>query len=346
MDDPITVGHPFYFPTQVIMVDDDADFLEGISLMLDKDCSYRLFQSASEALDCVNQSHQQATLLQRCYSNYKTGPLDSDSLSHVDIGKLHEEIYNPARFQTSSTVVVDYSMPEMNGLEFLMSLKNPFIRKILLTGKADMELAIKAFNKQMIDQYIDKHDPRLKQTLNSAITSFRDQYFRSSYKLLTDPIIASNHDAFLTDTAFQEFFRDICKNNGTVEYYMIDFPHAGYLMVDALGKRRCMIVYTEQALAEHVEWLEQIQAPEALVSEARRGECLPGFDTSREDLDADADCIKNWKSHYHPALRITSGRVFLVTVLKEGTMPDGYLGNIIPYADFLESNSLNREILH
>lgn len=190
MENTIDVGHPFFFPTQVIMVDDDPDFLDGISLMLDKNTSYKLFQSASEALDYANQSHKQVSLQERCYSNYKTGPQDSDSLSHVDIGRLYEEIYNGDRFQTSSTVVVDYSMPEMNGLEFLMELKNPFIKMVLLTGQADIELAIKAFNKQLIDQYIDKHDPRLKQVLNSTISVFSEQYFRSSYKLITDPIIA------------------------------------------------------------------------------------------------------------------------------------------------------------
>ena len=39
MKNNIDVGHPFFFPTQVIMVDDDSDFLDGISLMLDKNTS-------------------------------------------------------------------------------------------------------------------------------------------------------------------------------------------------------------------------------------------------------------------------------------------------------------------
>jgi len=29
----------------------------------------------------------------------------------VDVGKLHEEIYNNTRFQTCSTVIVDCAMP-------------------------------------------------------------------------------------------------------------------------------------------------------------------------------------------------------------------------------------------
>ncbi len=97
-------------------------------------------------------------------------------------------------------------MPEMNGLEFLFNVKNPFIKKVLLTGQADMELAIKAFNKQLIDQFIDKHDPKLRLKLNSIIETFQDQYFRNTYKLITDPIISNQRDGYLVDPEFQTFF--------------------------------------------------------------------------------------------------------------------------------------------
>lgn len=346
MDDQITVGHPFYFPSQVIMVDDDADFLEGVSLMLDKNLSFRLFQSATEALDYVNHSHQHVNFLQRCYSNYKTGPMDSDSLSHVDIGKLHEEIYNDDRFQTSSTVVVDYSMPEMNGLEFLMALKNPFIKKVLLTGQADTELAIKAFNKQLIDQYIDKHDPRLKKVLNNAIASFQDQYFRNSFKLITDPIIAQNYDAFLTDAGFQQFFEEMREKTGCVEYYLIEKPHAGYLMVDERGKRRCLLIHGESSLAEHAGRLQEAGAPGDLVSEVKCGETLPIFDVQEVEPGPGLFGDKNRINFYHPGLKAGSNNDYFVTIIADEDLPASYSGTILPYADFIEGNSLGREIVH
>jgi len=346
MENTIDVGHPFFFPTQVIMVDDDPDFLDGISLMLDKNLSYKLFQSASEALDYANQSHKQVSLQERCYSNYKTGPQDSDSLSHVDIGRLYEEIYNGDRFQTSSTVVVDYSMPEMNGLEFLMELKNPFIKKVLLTGQADTELAIKAFNKQLIDQYIDKHDPRLKQVLNSTISVFSEQYFRSSYKLITDPIIASHHDTFLTDAKFQEYFYDLRLKTQCMEYYMINHPHTGYLMVDRKGRKRGLIVYREDALSEHIADLKQWKAPANLINEVIQKNLIPAFNGSEEVLNAEHPFIKQWERYYHPAIKIKSAKNYFVAMLTEEDLPQCYQGQVISYADFIENNSLNREILH
>ena len=55
-------------------------------------------------------------------------------------------------------VVSDYLMPGMNGIEFLMEVKklHPYATRILLTGYADKENAIKAINEVGLYQYIEK----------------------------------------------------------------------------------------------------------------------------------------------------------------------------------------------
>lgn len=347
MDEKISIGHPFYFPTQAVLIDDDADFLEGISLMLNKNLSYKLFQSANSALSYVNQAHLHVNILQRCYTNYRTGPLESDSLTHIDIGKIHHEVLNGYRFQTCSSVIVDYSMPEMNGLEFLMSLKNPFIKKVLLTGQADMELAIKAFNQQLIDQFIDKHDPRLKQKLNATIASFQDQYFRRSFKLITDPILANNVDAFLVNKEFQTYFEDLRKQTNCVEYYMIDTPHSGFLMVDGNGNGQCLLVYTQQALAEHHEHLVSIHAPQLLQDEVRSGNLVPNFSplAPPETLGHSGD--GDWRMLYSPARKIPSQNGGYYVALTDTSGLEALQGNVIhSYRNFLETNSFNLQVIH
>ena len=55
-------------------------------------------------------------------------------------------------------VISDYLMPDMNGIEFLMEIKklHPYATRILLTGYADKENAIKAINEVGLYQYIEK----------------------------------------------------------------------------------------------------------------------------------------------------------------------------------------------
>jgi len=347
MDDKIRVGHPFYFPTQAVLVDDDPDFLEGISLMLNKNLSYKLFQSASSALKYVNEAHLQVNMIQRCYSSYKTGPLESDSITHIDIGKVHLEVLNALRFQTSSTVIVDYSMPEMNGLEFLMNLRNPFIRKVLLTGQADMELAVKAFNQQLIDQFIDKHDPRLKQKLNATITSFQEQYFHRSYKLITDPILANNTDAFLINPEFQAFFEEVRNQLKCVEYYMLDVPHSGFLLVDADGNRQCLLIYTQESLDEHYQQLKTAGASPILLSEVKSGSVIPIFDTQKTQVTRGHPALKNVDLFYYPAKKISSaGHTYYVSMTADEYLPSLHGKTIMSYNNFLETNTQVQHVVH
>lgn len=345
-DQNITVGHPFYFPTQVVLLDDDPDFLEGVSLMLDKNLSFKLFQSVSQALDFVNKSHTHVKIQERCYSNYKTGPSESDSLSHIDIDKIHLEVLNSSRFETASTVIVDYSMPEMNGLEFLLNLKNPFIKKVLLTGQADTDLAIKAFNKQLIDQFIDKHDPKLRQKLNSIISTFQEQYFRNSFKLISDPIIANNRDAFLVDSKFQEFFEKFREKFNYIEYYMIDSPRPGFLMIDEKGNKQCLLVFTGESVRALANSLRNSRAPAKLISQVESGELLPDYYFNDEDGGLPEDSLDDLEMHFHPAIHI-GGKYDYSAIL----IPPDYLTGlrdkpIITYAEFLEANSITSEVLH
>lgn len=55
-------------------------------------------------------------------------------------------------------VISDYLMPEMDGISFLAEVRNikPYIPRIILTGYADKENAIKAINEVGLFQYIEK----------------------------------------------------------------------------------------------------------------------------------------------------------------------------------------------
>ena len=62
------------------------------------------------------------------------------------------------REQSIDLVISDYLMPAMTGIDFLLEVKKlqPFATRILLTGYADKENAIKAINEVGLYQYIEK----------------------------------------------------------------------------------------------------------------------------------------------------------------------------------------------
>ncbi len=63
-----------------------------------------------------------------------------------------------ARERSIDLVVSDYLMPDITGIDFLLEIKklHPYATRILLTGYADKENAIKAINEVGLYQYVEK----------------------------------------------------------------------------------------------------------------------------------------------------------------------------------------------
>ncbi len=68
------------------------------------------------------------------------------------------EALEAVKTQTIDLVVSDYLMPDMTGIDLLLEIKKlqPYATRILLTGYADKENAIKAINEVGLYQYVEK----------------------------------------------------------------------------------------------------------------------------------------------------------------------------------------------
>jgi CheY-like chemotaxis protein len=74
------------------------------------------------------------------------------------------------RFGIARVCVVDYSMPAMDGLEALGELVDWPGTRVLLTGQADEQVAVKAFNRGLIDQFVPKQTPDISRHLIDVVT--------------------------------------------------------------------------------------------------------------------------------------------------------------------------------
>src|SRR6188474_1898328 len=81
---------------------------------------------------------------------------DYNLITYTSPLKALEELEQSTRHV--DLVVSDYLMPEMDGITFLAKVKEklPLVPRILLTGYADKENAIKAINNVGLYQYIEK----------------------------------------------------------------------------------------------------------------------------------------------------------------------------------------------
>jgi CheY-like chemotaxis protein len=237
----------YFFPTQIVFVDDDPRAFEEIRLLLNNDlATYSYYHNPHQAINVIN-SNSKAEI----FFNKST----TEEIDYNTIYQLYNEVYNPNRFNEISCIVIDYDMPGMDGLELCRKIKNPYIKKILLTGAADENLAIDAFNQGLINTYIRKHEPGVYDLLNNHIYSGQQSYFRA---LTTPPldIIFKKWATAIFDPKFTIFFKNFIKEKKIVEYYLIDLM-GSFLCIAADGTLNVLFMFNDEALDQNLEAIEE-----------------------------------------------------------------------------------------
>ena len=330
---------PFYFPTTVTFVDDSAPFLSNISLQVKSDLAFQLYHSPFAALAALNHDAGIPSTDSDLFSLYRhrEDANYADHIIRVRLDKIHREIHNAYRFDQVSVVVVDYDMPEMNGLEFCRQLTNSSIKKILLTGKADEQIAVSAFNAKTIDRFIRKQDTNAMALLNKTIAELQTEYFQDVEKTLSRAMSVGSH-LFLRNTAFVERFQKIQQQLGIVEHYLTCGPN-GLLMLDAVGTSYLLLVQDDAGLQEVYEIAFDQAAPPELLAQLRSGRFLPYFWQTNGHY---APIYDNWQSYLHPATKLEGPHSYSYAIVKN---PDEFnLKYVQSYSNYLDQLDINQPL--
>lgn len=322
---------PFYFPSTVAFIDDSRDFLDNLSLQLDAGLAFRLFDSPVNALVALNGTASRVSVAERLFSisDLSDELPPSHHVLDLKLDTIAREIYNPHRFEQVSVVVADYDMPEIDGLELCRNIKNSSIKKILLTGKADEKIAVKAFNQGLIDRFILKQEADVIPMLNRAITELQLAYFENMARSTMEALSLGSH-GFLRDARFAEEFRGICNRLGIVEFYLTAVPE-GFLMLDADGKASLLVVKTEKDLRNHFDIAYDQAAPEELLQQLKSGAFVPFFPNPEGEYVPECE---DWRSCLYPATEIKGREWYLYAIVTDP--PNIHRANIISYNAFLD----------
>ena len=268
------MSFPLYrSPGTIVFLDDDPDYLDMLALMMPQDWHVRLFRRQQI---CINQLQQEPPLWeadawtqQEIVEHARAGgaPLISQILRYW--GK------NSQRYALTQVCVVDYSMPGMDGLQALSELVDWPGMRVLLTGQADEQIAVDAFNRGLIEQFIAKQTPdisrRLIETLGrlQATASGRhSQIWRSTLTqsqnaLLRVPSIARGLTEFVADR--------------WVEYVAIGRPF-GVLGRDANGRVGWLQLEPASGLGELAELAGSAGVNSQAVAEIQKGKKLAALE--------------------------------------------------------------------
>jgi CheY-like chemotaxis protein len=301
---------PYYHPTTVIIVDDNDLFLHTLDLRMPAEMAYVLCHDPRKALLRVNQRTSLAPIPVRCMAIAADAQNSHDSTIRLELGLIEEEIKNTERFSRPSVVVVDFAMPEMNGLEFCRSIEDPAVKKILMTGVADERLAVKAFNEGLIDRFLPKHGGGALDLVVAHAQELQKSYFIDQQRAFAETLSLTPPN-FLTDQVLSGVFDALYVRHHFVEHYLVADP-PGLLMLSATGSLYRWIVLSECDALEQVEFARRLAAPQHVIDALAEQRCVAYL---FDDLDALRDDPADWSDYLHRATVVNGSADRWITAL-------------------------------
>ncbi|MEV4779717.1 hypothetical protein [Burkholderia sp. LMU1-1-1.1] len=326
-------------PTLTVLVDDSDSFLKSLSFQLDPMLASKTFHDTSAALQWLRQSEADDGVLLQV--NFDMQNLTGDQCNiALDLERIYRIGEQRRRFSTPSVLVIDYSMPQMNGLEFCEAVSHLPCKKILFTGTADEKIAVGAFNRGLIDRYIKKSDDHALDILEVEIAALQRSYFDDKSETLRELVLLHNYH-FLGDPVLAGLVQHLMASMGFVEHYIFPNP-TGILFLDKHGKAQLMMIETEQGMYAQYEIARDSDAPPSLLDALLARRVLPFFSDAEGDGMYSRQVGDSWH-RYCAAPQLCHGRETYYWALFD--LPGHYFDKLpYAYAQFLKEHAAQERV--
>jgi CheY-like chemotaxis protein len=238
----------FSFKTQIVLIDDNKLFLNALNNKLSNNYQVNSFFDPYKAINHILSNYEENLIINASNFVIEVTNEDDDNSNYysVEFSKIKSLVDNSNKNNTISVVIVDYSMPLMNGIEFCEKIAHLPILKIMLTGHADFNIAIDAFNRGIIDRFLVKDCSNMYKAITENIDLMQNEFFeKQSYPLLN--CLSANKNTLINSCEYKDHFRKIIRQLNAIEYYMLD-ALGGYLIISEQGVHYYFVVLLDMQL--------------------------------------------------------------------------------------------------
>lgn len=258
----------FHRPGSIVFLDDDPAYLEMLAMVLPRQWHVKLYLRPQT---CVNQLQQEPPLWEA------DAWMQQEMIEHWRAGRpLIPQVLNywanhTERFGLTKVCVFDYAMPGMDGLQALGELMDWPGGRVLLTGQADEHVAVSAFNRGMIDQFIAKQTVDISQHLIAVIQRMLAQPQMRHSQIWRAALTQPQH-ALLQVPSVARQLASLASSHW-VEHVVIGQPF-GILGMDADGRASWLQLESAAGLADLSELAESQGVKAAAADDIRAGRHL------------------------------------------------------------------------
>lgn len=294
----------FYFSPTICWIDDDQLFLEAAHTTFSENYKCLLFNNPEKYLKFFTdyQSPLSKIHFTRAFTESDTFDTNNHYPVDIDINVIANMDNSPSIYEEITTIIVDYNMPDINGIEICHKFKDTPFKKILLTGQTCPSEVVDAFNNGLINKFIKK-DHDASNNLKKYIDELTHQYFYDKTKNLLNHIEVPNPSP-LSDQAFISFFIEWCQSNQIKEFYLIN-RQGSFRVKDKCGKSFIFIVMSEHEKNNFVKLNDDaLDKIGNLLLELKESNRIPFFGIGKESWEFS---YKEWERYFYPS-NVIQGR--------------------------------------
>lgn len=258
----------FHRPGSVVFLDDDADYLEMLALVMPPAWHVRLYLHPGACIEALQGEmpfwEADAWSQQQMVARWREGRALIPQV-------LEYWSRSTERHALTRVCVVDYSMPAMDGMQALGRLVDWPGARVLLTGQADEQLAVSAFNQGLIDQFIAKQTPDISRRLVGCVQNLlRNPHARHAQTWRAT--LRPEQDALLRSPSVSRALEELAPSLWA-EHVVIGDPF-GVLGFSADGRASWLQLEVPGGLASLAEVAELQGTAAADVARIRAGQAL------------------------------------------------------------------------
>ncbi len=249
--------------SRVVVLDDDTQFLAALSLAVPSRFDLSLHSRVKPADREIQESRER---LAREQSDLDRIAVDDEH----SISSALRYLNDPSRFGIVGVLVIDYAMPAETGLAFCARNAFKGLRRILLTGFAETQMAISAFNEGLIEMFMSKQELRLLDKLHANMDAqmLKSADERGSALAHTIP---QRIRALFAGAEVKQSFAKYLDQLGVVEYVFLGRP-LGLVAVTGKGEALWIQLEDETTLDGLIEIMTEEGWPNEEIDQVRNRE--------------------------------------------------------------------------
>lgn len=284
-----------FYPTRKIIIDDDSAFANSMLLkMRQQNLSY--YNSPINALNYLLEEYKPT------FTKFDIVDSTTEHTINLNIEKIRSMISQPC-YQDISVLLIDYHMPDIQGIDFLKKIQHLPIKYALITGERDYNIAIDAFNAGLVDAYVRKDDPDFARKIQRITRDLEWKYFTE----LSDIFTKISDFSFLTNSSLLSNFMTILEDRNITEFYL-SHVDGNFTMINKDNKKMHLLIRTKAQLETLSLLAEEDGGSARTIDDLKSGKVIPFFG-SQECWQVPAS---EWDQFLYPVLNVNSNVLWAI----------------------------------